>query len=105
MATHKETSTRLIQAPRYCAIQFIRAYQFIASPWVGQQCRFYPSCSHYALAVYRDQGFIKGTWLTLIRILKCNPWHQGGEDLPPVSASKMTTCNSCVSHSHTNGSN
>lgn len=65
------------------AIKCIHVYQLIASPWVGNQCRFYPSCSHYAVEAYTHFGFIKGSWLTFRRILKCHPWHKGGIDLLP----------------------
>ncbi|MBQ7733564.1 MAG: membrane protein insertion efficiency factor YidD [Synergistaceae bacterium] len=65
------------------AIIFIRMYQLIISPYLGTNCRFYPSCSSYAISVYQEWGFIKGTWLTLRRLIRCGPWNDGGIDMPP----------------------
>ncbi|MCV6615822.1 MAG: membrane protein insertion efficiency factor YidD [Cellvibrionaceae bacterium] len=61
----------------------IRAYQYLASPWVGNQCRFYPSCSHYAYEAIQTHGSLKGSWLTIVRLGKCHPWHPGGIDPVP----------------------
>lgn len=60
----------------------VRIYQLTLSPYVGHRCRFYPSCSHYALAVLDLHGPGKGAWLALRRLLKCHPFHPGGIDLP-----------------------
>jgi uncharacterized protein len=60
----------------------IRVYQWTLSPLLGPTCRFYPSCSHYALAVLEHRGFLRGSWLTLRRLARCHPWHPGGVDLP-----------------------
>ncbi|MBQ3403005.1 MAG: membrane protein insertion efficiency factor YidD [Synergistaceae bacterium] len=65
------------------AVILIRLYQLIISPYLGPHCRFYPSCSNYALSVYREWGFFRGTWLTLRRLVRCGPWNPGGIDLPP----------------------
>ncbi|MDO4786986.1 MAG: membrane protein insertion efficiency factor YidD [Fretibacterium sp.] len=61
----------------------IRGYQRFVSPLLGDRCRFYPSCSQYALLAFREWGFFRGLWLTLRRLLKCGPWHEGGFDPPP----------------------
>jgi len=66
------------------AIILIRTYQLIISPYLGKHCRFYPTCSNYAVAVYREWGFLRGTWLTLKRLAKCGAWNDGGVDLPPL---------------------
>lgn len=68
---------------RWLAIKLIHVYRYILSPWVGNQCRFYPSCSHYAEQALETHGFVKGCYLTLRRLLKCHPWHQGGLDPVP----------------------
>lgn len=60
----------------------IRAYQLTLSPYLGHRCRFYPSCSQYAMAVLELHGPGKGAWLALRRLLKCHPFHPGGIDLP-----------------------
>ena len=63
----------------------IRAYQLIISPWLGPRCRFYPSCSHYALEAVHTHGALRGSWLTLRRLGRCHPWHPGGLDpVPPA---------------------
>ena len=65
----------------------IRAYRYFVSPWVGNQCRFYPSCSYYSEQALGRFGFFKGCYLTLRRLLKCHPWHVGGEDPVPTTGS------------------
>jgi len=63
----------------------IRAYQLTLSPFVGHQCRFHPTCSHYALAALASPGPVQGTWLGLRRLSKCHPFHPGGFDPPPAA--------------------
>ncbi|MBR9909954.1 MAG: membrane protein insertion efficiency factor YidD [Gammaproteobacteria bacterium] len=64
-------------------IALIKVYRYLASPWVGNQCRFYPTCSHYAEEAIGHHGLIKGCILTAKRLLKCHPWHPGGIDFVP----------------------
>lgn len=66
----------------------IRLYQWTLSPLLGPKCRFYPSCSHYALEALQRFGMLHGGWLTLRRLSRCHPWHPGGID--PVPASHCT---------------
>jgi uncharacterized protein len=61
----------------------IRAYRFFLSPWWGQQCRFTPSCSEYALEAIERHGAFRGTALAMRRISRCHPWHSGGFDPVP----------------------
>ena len=62
-------------------VGFIRLYQLLLSPLLSpNSCRFYPSCSHYAVDALEKYGAWKGTWLTIRRISKCHPWHAGGYD-------------------------
>lgn len=61
----------------------IRAYQVVLGPVMGGHCRFYPTCSHYAIEAYREHGPIRGTWLTVWRILRCQPLSRGGLDMVP----------------------
>ncbi|NIO41440.1 MAG: membrane protein insertion efficiency factor YidD [Burkholderiales bacterium] len=63
----------------------IRGYQFMLSPWIGNQCRFYPTCSEYACLAIIEHGSFKGVHLALRRTLKCHPWHRGGIDLVPAA--------------------
>lgn len=62
---------------------FIRAYQLGLSPLLGPRCRFYPSCSQYALEAIDSHGVLRGLWLAVRRIGRCHPWHPGGVDLVP----------------------
>ena len=60
----------------------IRAYRLLLSPWLGNGCRFHPTCSAYALGALEKHGAVKGSFLTALRILRCNPW--GGQGYDPV---------------------
>lgn len=64
-------------------ILLIRAYQLLISPILGNNCRFYPSCSHYAREAIEIHGGVKGLWLTIRRLLRCHPFHPGGFDPVP----------------------
>ena len=73
-------------------VGIIRIYQLLVSPIIhaiggpGSGCRFYPTCSAYAIEALRDHGAIRGFWLSLRRILRCNPWGgQGYDPVPPVT--------------------
>ncbi|QIE46677.1 membrane protein insertion efficiency factor YidD [Pseudohalocynthiibacter aestuariivivens] len=61
----------------------VRAYRLLLSPWVGNGCRFHPTCSAYALEALERHGGIKGGWLAAYRILRCNPWGGSGVDNVP----------------------
>lgn len=61
----------------------IRLYQISISPLFLPSCRFYPTCSNYALEAIKKYGSLKGTWLTVKRILRCNPFCNGGYDPVP----------------------
>lgn len=60
----------------------IRVYQLLLSPLLGNRCRFYPSCSEYALGSIRTFGILRGSVLAGWRLLRCNPWNPGGVDFP-----------------------
>jgi putative membrane protein insertion efficiency factor len=65
-------------------IILIKIYRGFISPVLPASCRFYPTCSEYSLAAYKNFGFFKATGLTIKRIVKCHPFHPGGYDpLPP----------------------
>lgn len=61
----------------------IRGYQVTLGPLMGGHCRFEPTCSHYAIDAYREWGPLRGTWLTLRRILRCHPFGGSGYDPAP----------------------
>jgi putative membrane protein insertion efficiency factor len=63
----------------------IRLYQIAISPLMGPHCRFYPSCSQYAIEALTNHGFLRGSWLALARIARCHPGHPGGVDLVPAT--------------------
>jgi uncharacterized protein len=62
----------------------VRVYQWTLSPFVGRQCRFDPTCSHYALEALSRHGAIRGGWLTLRRLARCHPWGGWGYDPVPT---------------------
>lgn len=61
----------------------IRVYQRALSPFLPKRCRFYPSCSEYAVQALLKYGPVRGGWLALRRLLRCGPWHPGGYDPVP----------------------
>lgn len=62
---------------------FIKGYQRLVSPFIGQHCRYYPTCSQYALESINKHGPFKGGYFAIRRILRCHPWHDGGYDPIP----------------------
>lgn len=92
----KQSAQRHANPPRYTGsamkkllILLIDAYRLLLSPFFGTQCRFYPTCSAYAREAIDTHGALKGTWLTIKRLGKCHPWHEGGIDnVPPVRQKK-----------------
>ena len=64
-------------------LALIRAYRYILSPWIGQQCRFTPTCSVYAMQAIEAYGAARGSWLALKRLLRCHPLCRGGHDPVP----------------------
>ena len=67
-------------ALRALAIAPIRVYQRAISPALGNRCRYYPSCSEYAVQAIRSYGILRGLVLAAWRLLRCNPWSHGGFD-------------------------
>ncbi len=61
---------------------FVSIYRLLVSPWLGNNCRFEPSCSVYTLEALRAHGAFRGTWLAARRIARCHPW--GGSGYDPV---------------------
>lgn len=61
----------------------VRAYQVVLSPLLPASCRYYPSCSTYAIEALDRHGAIRGSWLSVRRILRCHPFHAGGYDPVP----------------------
>lgn len=67
-------------APRMPFVWFMRMYRTIISPLYGDVCRYYPSCSKYALDAFEVKGAVRGTLLASWRVLRCNPFSRGGVD-------------------------
>ena len=64
-------------------IWFIKLYQIALSPYFGQQCRFSPTCSQYAIDAMNKHGALRGTLYAIRRLSRCHPWHAGGHDPVP----------------------
>jgi len=71
--------------PQHLAVALVKAYQRWLSPLLGNNCRFHPSCSYYAIEAINRFGVLKGCWLAGKRILKCHPLNAGGLDPVPPS--------------------
>ncbi len=83
MAESSQKSRSIAQWPSLLIIACIRCYQLLVSPYLGNHCRFTPTCSSYAAEAYQHYGFFKGSWLSIKRLVRCNPWCKGGyDDLP-----------------------
>jgi uncharacterized protein len=68
---------------RLLLVGAIRLYQLAISPLLPARCRFYPSCSQYALVAIKAHGGWRGTWLAVARLARCHPWNPGGIDFVP----------------------
>ena len=74
---------------RRVIILLIKAYSYFLSPFLGTNCRFYPSCSSYSCQALKHFGVVKGIYLTSRRLLRCHPWHEGGYD--PVPSHRVSS--------------
>lgn len=70
--------------PRRALILFLKAYRVLISPLYGQVCRYFPSCSAYALEAITVHGAVRGSYLAARRLLRCHPWSAGGVDHIPA---------------------
>lgn len=69
--------------PRNGAIAILKVYRKFISPLYGDVCKYYPTCSHYSLNAIRERGLFLGVILTAWRLIRCNPWSEGGIDQVP----------------------
>ena len=84
-------TVRAWRLPARLLIGLISGYRMFVSPLLGPRCRFYPSCSAYALDAIRVHGAARGSWLAVRRISRCHPFHPGGLDpVPPVRAERAS---------------
>ena len=75
--------------PRLALSLLVRGYRLLLSPWLGNQCRFEPTCSRYALQALARHGALAGSYLAAGRILRCNPWCNGGCDPVPQTRPRL----------------
>ncbi|WP_139979688.1 membrane protein insertion efficiency factor YidD [Nocardioides litoris] len=68
---------------KHVLVLLLRAYRLLISPLYGQVCRYYPSCSAYALEAVQVHGSVRGSWLAVRRLARCHPWAAGGVDKVP----------------------
>jgi uncharacterized protein len=73
---------KLLPILSFPIIVLIKLYQWIISPWLGNKCRYTPTCSQYGIEALKKYGPLKGLWLTIKRISRCHPW--GGHGYDPV---------------------
>lgn len=81
----------MFDAPRQVLIGLVKAYRLLLSPWLGSGCRFEPTCSVYALQALQQHGAMMGSYLTVRRIGRCQPWCQGGCDPVPTERPRLFT--------------
>lgn len=80
----KDLPFQLKTIPRWLILGLIRLYQLVFSPYVPPNtCRFYPSCSHYGYQAVYKYGALKGSWMAVKRVVRCNPFNPGGYDPVP----------------------
>ena len=76
----------VLLAPRNACVLILKGYRAVISPLYGDVCRYYPSCSHYAMQAIQQHGVVRGSWLGTRRIARCHPWAEGGiDDVPERS--------------------
>ncbi|MGO4690473.1 membrane protein insertion efficiency factor YidD [Glaciibacter sp. 2TAF33] len=80
----KTVISNLILLPRNIGVILLRAYRAFVSPLYGDVCRYYPSCSAYALGAVQEHGLVIGSALAARRLARCHPWAEGGVDDVPL---------------------
>ena len=78
--------TGVVGLPKNALIGLVKAYRLLLSPWLGSICRFEPTCSIYSLQALHQHGAARGSYLTLRRLVRCQPWCPGGLDPVPSPA-------------------
>lgn len=81
-------------------IRVIRGYRLALSPWIGNACRYWPTCSEYALDAIEHHGALRGGYLTLARLMRCHPYAAGGVDPVPPQFS-WSGCRQCRPNART----
>ena len=81
----------LLELPRQVLLALVRLYRLLLKPWLGNACRFEPSCSQYALDALQRHGALAGASLSAWRLARCHPWCSGGCDPVPAEAPRWFT--------------
>ena len=89
MSTASVVLKALLGLPQRLLIGVVLAYRWTLKPWLGQSCRFEPTCSAYALQALREHGAGGGSYLASRRILRCHPWCDGGVDPVPAQRPRL----------------
>jgi uncharacterized protein len=79
----RKTVHALLSVPRWLLLALVRGYQIALSPLLPATCRYYPTCSAYAVEALQRYGAARGSWLAVRRILRCHPFTAGGYDPVP----------------------
>jgi len=77
--------------PQHLLLALVRGYRLLLKPWLGNACRFEPTCSAYALQALEQHGAVVGATLSAGRVLRCNPWCNGGCDPVPAQSPRLFT--------------
>lgn len=78
-------ASALTRLPQKFLVTLVKGYRLLLSPWLGSSCRFEPTCSAYSLQALQQHGAVKGSYLTLYRLVRCHPGCNGGYDPVPSS--------------------
>jgi uncharacterized protein len=89
----------IVRLPGRLVVLLLRGYRALISPLYGPTCRFYPSCSEYALIAVERHGVLRGGRLAAWRLLRCNPWNPGGVDTVPSVGGKAPSGEDCCTDS------
>ena len=87
----RRSMLRLVRLPQKTLVLLVKGYRLLLSPWLGSSCRFEPTCSAYSLHALQQHGAFKGSYLTLHRLARCQPWCHGGYDPVPSSVPQTAT--------------
>lgn len=89
-AAHRALAA-LWRLPQRLLVLLVQAYRLLLKPWLGQSCRFEPTCSAYALQALQQHGALAGATLSAWRVLRCQPWCDGGCDPVPAQPPRLFT--------------
>ena len=79
-------SSAMYRLPAQVLMGLVKSYRLLLSPWLGGACRFEPTCSAYSLQALEQHGAVAGSYFTLYRLARCQPWCDGGHDPVPQTS-------------------